>query len=496
MPSSVAGAVASSVVGGLMGGGDSGGDGGGGSADIGSMIAALVAANQLRLNARAMSALEGDMNQRKTNLGIDYSKMNDLYDIGLDRYKSASDQFPTEVLANLAGGILNPTADNLDSNRIDFLKALNMWFGEAGNRQSIEDMQRAAAYSSVSDLDTAMRSTYTAMGDPVYASPAMISQLAGNLDETYANDVIRAMNLASSQGYANLAKRGMYDADRSTITSDARDELVRKFAPEFSKAHNKALTDAISTSGLYSDTANKSRADVLAGVAAAFEPATKYNVDLYDPTNPLLKFFGDFPNAMSMQNNADIQRGQLGEQMTMNTMQRTGENLDTLSNLLGQIYSSDADMYSNLMNQWLKANNDAAVAANDLGSAMSPLFNKLGQKIGDVFKGSSVFGDQPWYVGGTAKDGTGGSYTYTGGKGVGVDLGTYTGNNMFGGSYDPSSVLPSFDVSYSAPSGGVWTGSGGGSSTYSGSSSGGGWNWSGGISGGSSGSGPFPGYSW
>lgn len=171
----------------------------------------------------------------------------------------------------------------LDQKQMDALGNLDL-VGKLYAAQDEQDKNRIL--NTQGQLSNAISALFQGTGGPSMVSQAKINADAEDIFKSYQADLDRTMSMVNSQGRADSIRNGM---DLSTMESDRQDDVVRKFAPMFMDARNKAMDAAIQRNAGTSQAINQSRAAALQDVTGQYATALNTAGSLYRPRDAEMK---------------------------------------------------------------------------------------------------------------------------------------------------------------------------------------------------------------
>lgn len=180
---------------------------------------------------------------------------------------------------------------------------------------------RAKADGALADYNAAQAGVAAAidgMGPRRKFGDADVNTLSEKFYGLRSGALDRALALASSQGFASAASRGLAD---STQAGDTRDEVVRRFADKYGELQASSITDALRQVQGYQDLEDRFRAGVISDATAKFDPKTRAQVAqmLTGSADNLASVWANADNAQASRN---LQALQLAEGLNQQAYQR------------------------------------------------------------------------------------------------------------------------------------------------------------------------------
>lgn len=278
----------------------------------------------------------------------------------------------------------------LDQKQMDALGNLNL-IGKLYAAQDEQDKNRIL--NTQGQLSSAISSLFQGTGGPSMVSQQQINSDADSIYKSYQADIDRTMSMVNSQGRADSIRRGM---DESTMEGDRQDDVVRKFAPMFMDARNKAMDAAIQRNAGTSQAINQSRAAALQDVTGQYATALNTAGSLYRPRDAEMKTSSAMADAFTKlfaneRNYADDQlKTALGVINGSAALANTGANLS--AGLMKYSDQRDTDLYEIMSKNRTEILKNLATASQEQAKyvqgavqsgkdVLSPVLGEIGKEI-------------------------------------------------------------------------------------------------------------------
>ena len=165
----------------------------------------------------------------------------------------------------------NPGAGDLDR-----LQAL------ASVREGRNTTDKAALDAAIAGSTAGLRGVQTGLGDRQVFTDADVQRRAGEIEANQIGGVDRALDRASSQGFAASLRGGLSD---STQAGDARDDVVRRFSDIYGNLKNSSRNQAMGEINALAALQQGQRANALGEESVIQNPELQSRIATYRPDN-------------------------------------------------------------------------------------------------------------------------------------------------------------------------------------------------------------------